>query len=639
MLWWRGHVEKYYLHGLKRERMVANCAQLSYFFTERKQNCLIQPTLLRTTGLHSSVVCTGLLYSIFLRVHLFFDTTQIIHASMADDLDAVNAILSGDFTPTKAERRPAHDHDLESPAAPEHHRGNTRTWRKRSSFIQRIEMTDTYDAFDKFKRRRDSLRLSASSVAALAGFHPYSNLPKLLMDLVYQGPIGKLLLKHDAKLLNIEMISEEEALRQLVKKAGSEVKNAFQHAIDVSKGRVSVRSVQDANVLKENIMSKVNESANLSKSEVKQLEEATRYNVNTGFGKDHEDDALNLYEKQCGWEVQCRNEDLKCWNFRKDLDGNIVPSGPAQSYLIAMREIRADASSPRISEVITIDSGDDEDEREQKDSNITTHTEEIACDCTDDAVIKRGRSMSEAIEINSQEPIKVVSGKSTSSTVASNCTAQASKPKKKQKRDKPLFSILGVADGMRDELYHNPQSADAPSSNDGFGDDDNWDLRQVVIECKHRMKNAFNPPPIYDQIQTVVYCMMYDTTEGEIVQVVRDKGQGTTSTNGDTVGKGLDSKKVTKDSARKTQRTIITSSRVSLNDDIMQHRNNWHSTILPRLESFVTAVYNVRSSDDKRYRMIRAAALASSGGDESNYWQILLEECSWLKDCDISFSP
>lgn len=567
-------------------------------------------------------------------MHLFFDSSQILHASMADhsDLDTVNAILSGDFTPTKAERRPAHDLEA-SPAEPEH-RGNTRTWRKRSSFIQQLEITDTYDAFDKFKRRRDSLRLSASSVAALAGFHPYSNLPKVLMDLVYQGPIGQLLLKHDAKLLNIEMISEEEALRKLVKKAGSEVKKAFQHAIDVSKGRFSVRSVQDANVLKENIMSKVNESVNLSKGEVKQLEEATRYNVNTGFGKDHEDDALNLYEKQCGWEVRCRNEDLKCWNFRKDLDGNIVPSGPAQSYSNALQEKRTDDSLPPVSEVITIDSGDDDDdEREKKYSNATIETH-------DDA-IKRGRSVSEAIDIDSQEPNKVVSGKSTSSTEASNCTAQASNPKKakkKLKRDKPLFSILGVADGMRDELYHNPQSADTTSSNDGFGDDDDWDLRQVVIECKHRMKNAFNPNPIYDIIQTVVYCMMYDTTEGEIVQVVRDKGQGTTSTNGDTVDEGLDSKKDTKHTARKTQRTIITSSRVSLDDDIMQHRNNWHATILPRLESFVTAVYNVRSSDDKRYRMIRAAAVASSGGDESDYWQILLEECSWLKECDISFS-
>ena len=101
--------------------------------------------------------------------------------------------------------------------------------------------------------------------------------------------------------------------------------------------------------------------------------------------------------------------------------------------------------------------------------------------------------------------------------------------------------------------------------------------------------------------------------------------------------KGLIAKKDTKDTARKTQRTIITSSRVSLDDDIMHHRNNWHAIILPRLESFVTAVYNVRSSDDKRYRMIRAAAVASSGGDESDYWQILLEECSWLKECDITF--
>ena len=34
--------------------------------------------------------------------------------------------------------------------------------------------------------------------------------------------------------------------------------------------------------------------------------------------------------------------------------------------------------------------------------------------------------------------------------------------------------------------------------------DDDWSLRQVIIECNHRMKRAFFHPPIYDQIVQAV---------------------------------------------------------------------------------------------------------------------------------------
>ena len=536
---------------------------------------------------------------------------------MTDQTDkaTVNAILNGNcnLTPTKAKaKRP--DNQNASSAAPQHHDMTSRQWRKRTSHIQRrTGMMDIHDAFDKFKRQRDSLRISASSVAALAGFHPYSNLPKLLMDLVYQGQVGNLLLRHDAKLLKIDMISEEEALKQLSNKAGSEVKKAFKQAIDVSKGRVSVKSVQDANALKTQIMSKVKQSTTLSKGEVKVLQDATRYNVNTGFGKDHEEDALDLYEKQCGWEVRCRNEDRKCWNFQRLSDGTVVPSGPARSYYAARREPKKLDGTPPVSVVITIDADDD----------ITVDQG------TSDHGSKRGCSLAEPIEIDSQNSIPDVTA------ITALKTVQASMPStrgnKKAKREKPFFSILGVADGIRDELYNSPD----PTNNDGLHDDDNWDLRQVVVECKHRMGRSFNPPPIYDQIQTVVYCMMYDTSEGEIVQVVRNEGKETQSEK-----KKSDCAEGTGGSTgtSKVQKTSITSSRVSLDDSIMQHRNNWFSTILPRLQNIVSAVYNLRSSDDKRYRMILAAALASSGGDNGDWWQIIFDECPWLKECDISYS-
>ena len=81
----------------------------------------------------------------------------------------------------------------------------------------------------------------------------------------------------------------------------------------------------------------------------------------------------------------------------------------------------------------------------------------------------------------------------------------------------------------------------------------------------------------------------------------------------------------------------INCTRISLDDPVMQHRYNFYDVILPRLRSFVEAVYCVRSCDDKRYRLLRAAAIASSGGNEREWWEVLTVECPWLNDCDTAF--
>jgi hypothetical protein len=74
--------------------------------------------------------------------------------------------------------------------------------------------------------------------------------------------------------------------------------------------------------------------------------------------------------------------------------------------------------------------------------------------------------------------------------------------------------------------------------------------------------------------------------------------------------------------------------RVSLDDPIMQHRRNWKDVVLPRLRSFVEAVYRVRADDDKRYRLLSGMS-DPSGNSEA--WNVLHEECPWLKDCDTAF--
>ena len=553
-----------------------------------------------------------------------------------DDRDIIESILNGDPTPTKPKRRK----------------------RNYPTQTTRINITDIYETLGKFKRRKDSIRLSASSIAAMSGFHPYSNLPKLLMDLVYQGPVGQLLLQHDAKLLNIEMISEEEALKKIAKKAGGEVQYAFQVAIDVSKGRVKVKSVQDANGLKSDILSKVKKSKVLSKGEAKQLAEATRYNVNTGFGKEHEEDALDLYEIQCGWEVRCRNDDMKCWKFQRDGD-DVFPVGPAESLYRGGRvgeSKQEGGNASKDATIVVIDDDEDENDASNPKSNTgSSSSQPIEIDSQAigqgpdgkdavDTTSPPGSTSLEPIEIHSQEICEAADGKDA---VETNSAMSPPPPPSVMgtTEAKPFFFIIGIADGIRDELA--PGDATKPDN------EDDWALRQVVVELKHRMKSAFNPPPIYDQIQTVLYCMMYGTNEGEIVQVVRNKhkrkkqetkatvtsedGGGEIEITG-TMKEAIEAKESAQEAEAPKAKTSITCNRVSLDDPIMQHRQNWHAIILPRLRSFVDAAYSIRQNDDKRYRIIREAAIVSSGGDETTFWQILLDECPWLVDCDTAFS-
>jgi hypothetical protein len=527
--------------------------------------------------------------------------------------ETIRAILHGDETPTRKSKR-KQQQSSSSSSCP---------FKRKMRPNMNHSIKDDPILLETFKYSRHSLRLSSSSIAAMTGFHPYTNLAKLFMDLVYQGYVGQRLLHHDAKLLGIELLSEQQVLLQLAQKAGKDVLGAVQHSMEVSKGKVKVKNVQDANDLKKDIVAKVQRSSNLSTGERNILQEATRYNINTGFGKDHEKDALDLYEKQCGWQVTCRNEDLKCWKFQLDNDGHAVPMDAPQSYSLQ-------SVLNHEPDIITIHDDDDDDDKDDGD---------------------------------------VVAPRDRLSTM-------------------PFFSILGVADGIRDELYHVGSTTSNENNNNNnnnnnkddtltFNHHDNhhhdnhdkhdhhhptddtkdWALRQVVIECKHRMRKAFVPPPIYDQIQLVIYCMMYGTSEGEMVQVVRNH-QAVQEVQVQEVQVQVQQQEephqqqqppptephqqdttihIKESTNTTTTNTHITISRISLNEnDVMKHFQNWHNTILPRLTSFVHAVYNVRANDDKRYRMIQAAAQASLGGDESKWWQILLEECPWLKDCDIA---
>mmetsp|Transcript_47300 Transcript_47300/g.143236 ORF Transcript_47300/g.143236 Transcript_47300/m.143236 type:complete len:683 (-) Transcript_47300:470-2518(-) len=396
-----------------------------------------------------------------------------------------------------------------------------------------------------FKYRRDSLRLSAHRISALTGYHPYADLPRVLFDLVYQGQLGRALLRSDADILGLDIRSDEEILSDLATKGGKETQRILQEARKVKTGRRVVGTATEAAGIKSNAASAATAASlqgKLTKEEVQQLEEGIRFSIDTGFGTMHEEEALDKYEKLCGWKVRERNSEVREWEFARaedcclslesDLDTHgddesshvvsptVRPTGPASSIYKKSEEGSSRASSGSIAPIDT----DDVNTRDM--TKTIAHSESTN-------IIKGAHNektlVTEAATHFDSESIQIETGpRSKSSGKDNDILVMHSKDtahkKKGRKRKRPFFSIRGAVDGIRDEVYFEHCQHNQTSQSAQVGDfDDGMTVREVIVECKHRMKRALDPPPLYDQIQAVAYCFMYDTDVAEIVQVVRKR--------------------------------------------------------------------------------------------------------------------
>jgi len=363
-----------------------------------------------------------------------------------------------------------------------------------------------------------------------------------------------------------------------------------------------------------------------------------------------------VYEKQIGCSVRERNEALIEWRFQRicDVNGELgvtaTPMGEAKRR-----------SWEQLNRQVSYDN-EKEEPVEAKQSGTPHEPIEI-----DDATnVKNGDN-----NINNNDIMIGVKENEAKDGIGTSTTLTGDKPK-------PFFRIVGAVDGIRDELYMDsskppvPKNAatapptDATSDTQGnassansqqhmsthgeydFSDDeeDQWSLRPIIVECKHRMKEAKLPPPLYDQIQTCLYCHMYNVEEADLIQVVRRKRKRDGKEN-DSVknNKGDEengnSKSKLKSTTNKKEDMKITITRVSLNDPIHNHNHHWKATLLPRLASFADAVYNVRKDEGKRYRLLMALVESqqeeSTGVAEEESWRVLWEECPWMRHCDTSF--
>lgn len=617
-----------------------------------------------------------------------------------------------------------------------------------------MQSSDGMERLCAFRTRDHSLRLSASRISALAGFHPFACLPEIMMNLVYQG--GQELLQHDANLLGIQMRSEESILTELATKAGHETAKLLKAALDVKHGKRVLDTVHIADQVKKKVLEEAKKSKKLNPEEIKVLKEGVRSSVDTGYGTYHEDEALNMYERQCGWEVRDRNAAVVAWPFAKAED--------------VCSELRVEQLTVApISEATPMWKQSVDKEPAKKLDAAGTMPENAGIEDTGNETEQPPSRSEQDNPIDSVETSEMQSCYQQSGM---NGTSNGGNVSRAQQRNagnhrdgpkRPFFTIFGSVDGIREELWCPPCDGDKETSI--F--DEEWSLRQIIVECKHRMNKSFHSPPLYDQIQTTAYCLMYNVNDADIVQVVRKakplnarkklKREDPKSENQSCSGRaapeavaadlastkaesklncdrampaGTDvthlasakaesqtssglvapesdpkdltsTKKATdasnvpadvgnKENEKETsigggsadKKTIIEQSqggsqtgdnsepqtndvsaagevavtpkeqqadsnemsssatveinvkRVSLDDPVMQHRRNWNEVVLPRLRSFVEAVYRIRADNDKRYRLLSGMS-DPSGNSEA--WNVLHEECPWLKDCDTAF--
>jgi hypothetical protein len=447
----------------------------------------------------------------------------------------------------------------------------------------------------------------------MAGLHPWKNLPDLLLNLVYQGRYGQLLLERDSVLLGLTLVSEQAVLMQLAAKAGDSTRQALQAALQIKDGSKTVQSVELAKTIKERVLHEAKKTGKLAAKELKLLGEGARSAVDTGYGTAHEDGALDLYETQCGWPVEQRNSELREWPFAKLEDAPETNSQEQPRTEKATVVPLAHASCANWKPAVEIPAV----AKEEADPNSCSSKQATVEDLTkDDAVV--------------------------SDTVPSETA--------RNKDLRPFFWILGSVDGIRDELA---PCATRSAGGDSPSDDDSWVLRKVVVECKHRMSRIHAVPPLYEQIQTTAYCLMHQVTEADIVQVLRKervakrKGapqaevQSTTLDGWVQKGSNNEEKELPAPpaaAAKENARTVtITVSRISLEDPIMQHRANWTQVVLPRLRSFVEAVFSIRSNDNLRYQLLVSLSDTTDDDKLKSAWHILHDKCPWLESCDTAY--
>mmetsp|Transcript_26851 Transcript_26851/g.52898 ORF Transcript_26851/g.52898 Transcript_26851/m.52898 type:complete len:568 (-) Transcript_26851:138-1841(-) len=172
------------------------------------------------------------------------------------------------------------------------------------SFNQRIYL----------KKETQLIRISASDVAAVCGLNPYKDISDVFMNYLYQDLTD--LLRLDAKVLSLTVVTEEEAVDSLIVKTGEQQK--LQGLKEDAMSDERVPTLLQARALSQqvsDIMKLAVADKKVSKSEAEDVCRFMISRVNTQFGTRNEDMVIKEYERRSGCSVFGTNEHIFFWPF------------------------------------------------------------------------------------------------------------------------------------------------------------------------------------------------------------------------------------------------------------------------------------------------------------------------------------
>jgi hypothetical protein len=213
--------------------------------------------------------------------------------------------------------------------------------------------------------------------------------------------------------------------------------------------------------------------------------------VYRGYGTFHEQEAIDMYERQYCWEIRDRNSVMVKWPFIRSEDvlqhqDNTTTTKSSLEHPIIQKSQRTFV--PLTSAIK---------------SEITKHK-------------RPPNSSKKRLHLSYIQPTIEESSTTHVDTIEEKLISKDTEDAVQiQPAQCPFFCLYGSVDSIQDELWydveHRRSKGEATFIDQGWyqnDEDDSWKLRQVVIECKHRMKKkAHFPYTIKFRRLHIISCM------------------------------------------------------------------------------------------------------------------------------------
>lgn len=465
------------------------------------------------------------------------------------------------------------------------------------------------------------IRVAVSNVAKLCGLHEYADIPELLTELIYQDR-AETLRKDDEKRWGITFVSEEEiVMKDILRRRGAE---GLAVAVLRAKTATPSDTAQVQNVVDAAVGDKVEavlKQSIMNEAEAELVRTFVRGRVYTNFGTRHEARAIEIYQKQTGWEVNECNEDMYYWAFPQDPTQLRAPSilttdasdqGWRQNPAERSRSIESVFCRfcalwlPKTAYTVREDvdwalwaacsHGDGWIDFPPTLRSSERRLVHALADSTGQIVhASHGRGPSRHVRLyvnddrRAQDVTRavqtlvdqVVGEDTTSDGVELQNVWTIDRSDEHSPRASPVV-LMGMVDGVAQELVCDQIDED---DFDHDASSSSWKMQSVVVEVKHRMKErrstSSREPPFYDIIQSVCYMLMLGTTSSDLVECFRSKEND----------------------------ADIEVHRVELNAGPHWHEQNFYREIAPRLYAVADVVKSLRVDDDTRQAFVTASPL------------------------------